>query len=29
GLPCRACNTPIARIDVGGRGVFFCPECQK
>lgn len=28
GLPCRACSTPIARIDMGGRGVFFCPQCQ-
>ncbi len=29
GLPCRVCNTPIARLDLGGRGVFFCPQCQK
>jgi endonuclease-8 len=29
GLPCRVCSTPIHRIDLGGRGVFFCPECQK
>lgn len=29
GLPCRVCRTPVARIDLGGRGVFFCPECQK
>ena len=28
GLPCRACNTPIARLEMGGRGVFFCPQCQ-
>ena len=28
GLPCRACRTPIARINLGGRGVFFCPQCQ-
>ena len=28
GLPCRSCGTPIARIDMGGRGVFFCPACQ-
>ena len=29
GLPCRTCGTPIARIDLGGRGVFFCPACQQ
>lgn len=29
GLPCRACSTPIARLDMGGRGIFFCPQCQK
>ena len=29
GLPCRACHTPVARVDLGGRGVFFCPACQK
>lgn len=29
GLPCRVCCAPVARIDLGGRGVFFCPECQK
>ena len=29
GLPCRVCSSPIARISMGGRGVFFCPECQR
>lgn len=29
GLPCRVCDTPIARLNVGGRGVFFCPACQE
>jgi endonuclease-8 len=28
GLPCRACATPIRRVDVGGRGIYFCPRCQ-
>jgi endonuclease-8 len=28
GRPCRACGTPIERVDIGGRGVFFCPGCQ-
>ena len=28
GLPCRVCGTLIARTDMGGRGVFFCPTCQ-
>ena len=28
GLPCRVCAQPIARTDLGGRGVFFCPTCQ-
>ena len=28
GLPCRLCATPIARDDMGGRGVFYCPKCQ-
>lgn len=29
GLPCRVCNTSIARLDMGGRGVFYCPQCQQ
>ena len=28
GLPCRVCGTLIARTDMGGRGIFFCPTCQ-
>jgi endonuclease VIII len=28
GFPCRVCNSPIARIDMGARGVFFCRKCQ-
>ena len=29
GLPCPICRTPIERIELGGRGTFFCPRCQK
>jgi len=29
GLPCPICGTPIERIELGGRGTFFCPHCQK
>lgn len=28
GLPCRACETPIKRILIGGRGTHYCPKCQ-
>lgn len=28
-LPCFECNTPISKIKVGGRGTYFCPNCQK
>ena len=28
GEPCERCGTPIARIRLGGRGTWFCPECQ-
>ena len=29
GAPCRTCGTPLVRHDVGGRGLFHCPVCQK
>ncbi|MDD2679437.1 MAG: DNA-formamidopyrimidine glycosylase [Candidatus Omnitrophica bacterium] len=29
GKPCLVCNTPIKRINQGGRGTYFCPRCQK
>ncbi|MCS7240134.1 MAG: bifunctional DNA-formamidopyrimidine glycosylase/DNA-(apurinic or apyrimidinic site) lyase [Candidatus Bipolaricaulota bacterium] len=29
GLPCKVCGTPIERIELGGRGTYFCPHCQK
>ena len=28
GLPCWFCGTRIRRVDVGGRGIYFCPRCQ-
>lgn len=28
GEPCIQCETPIVRIEQGGRGTYFCPECQ-
>ncbi len=27
--PCLDCQTPIKKIKLGGRGTFFCPQCQK
>jgi len=29
GQLCLNCFTPIIRIVLGGRGTFFCPQCQK
>lgn len=29
GLPCPICGTPIERVELGGRGTYFCPHCQK
>lgn len=29
GEPCRICTTTIKRIKLGGRSVYFCPNCQK
>jgi len=29
GEPCLVCQTPIKRIKIGGRGTFYCPNCQK
>jgi len=28
GEPCDRCGRPIERIVVGGRGTWFCPQCQ-
>lgn len=27
--PCRNCSTNIIKIKVGGRGTYYCPNCQK
>ncbi|MFA5755187.1 MAG: bifunctional DNA-formamidopyrimidine glycosylase/DNA-(apurinic or apyrimidinic site) lyase [Candidatus Paceibacterota bacterium] len=29
GKECEKCGTKIVRINLGGRGTFFCPNCQK
>jgi len=29
GEKCRKCGTIIKRINLGGRGTFWCPKCQK
>jgi endonuclease VIII len=29
GAPCWDCAVPIARTTQGGRGLFFCPQCQS
>ena len=28
GQPCDVCGAKIKRIEVGGRGTFYCPKCQ-
>jgi len=28
GKPCPVCGTPIARVTIAGRSVYFCPQCQ-
>lgn len=27
--PCKVCKTEIRKIQLGGRGTYFCPQCQK
>ncbi|MCM8780580.1 MAG: bifunctional DNA-formamidopyrimidine glycosylase/DNA-(apurinic or apyrimidinic site) lyase [Candidatus Omnitrophica bacterium] len=29
GQPCLVCKTSIKRIDLAGRGTYFCPKCQR
>ncbi|HEX5747696.1 MAG TPA: zinc finger domain-containing protein [Archangium sp.] len=28
GQPCPRCATPLSRVTLAGRGLFFCPGCQ-
>jgi formamidopyrimidine-DNA glycosylase len=28
GVPCRSCETPIAKVRLAGRSTYFCPACQ-
>lgn len=27
--PCKKCKSEIKKIQLGGRGTFFCPQCQR
>jgi len=29
GQACHVCNSIIERVDLGGRGVYYCPTCQR
>lgn len=29
GQPCRTCQTKIQKISLGGRGTYYCPQCQR
>ncbi len=29
GEPCERCGTPIEKIRAGGRGSWYCPQCQR
>lgn len=29
GLPCRVCGTEVARAEMAGRNLFWCPTCQR
>ncbi|MCM8801009.1 MAG: DNA-formamidopyrimidine glycosylase [Candidatus Omnitrophica bacterium] len=29
GKPCLVCKSPIKRINLAGRGTYFCPKCQR
>ena len=27
--PCKVCQTKIVKVKIGGRGTYYCPNCQK
>lgn len=27
--PCKVCKTEIKKVQLGGRGTYFCPKCQR
>jgi formamidopyrimidine-DNA glycosylase len=29
GQPCKNCGSKIVKIKLGGRGTFYCPDCQR
>jgi formamidopyrimidine-DNA glycosylase len=29
GQPCFVCGSPIEKVSIGGRGTYFCPQCQR
>jgi endonuclease-8 len=29
GQPCRVCRTEVARAEMAGRNLFWCPSCQR
>ncbi len=29
GEPCKKCASPIEKIELAGRGTYYCPNCQK
>ena len=29
GLPCPSCVGSVEKVELGGRGTFFCPRCQR
>jgi formamidopyrimidine-DNA glycosylase len=29
GQPCFVCGSPIEKVPIGGRGTYFCPQCQR
>lgn len=29
GQPCKNCGGKIVKVKLGGRGTFYCPDCQK